>query len=258
MKKKILIIIVLLVGASCFLYFWNKFSYADQKDYFPSETKSENGLQVGIIGDSWVVRQKLDSLLERKLLDKGIRANVFSSGNPGAKTKRIYENLFKDESEEFSSKTIIEKKPDYCIVIAGVNDAATHMGFEFYTWHMTMIINTLLHYGIKPVIVIIPEFGLEDDFKRKNFVSALSNRGAEFLLNKGEPFTIEDYRSALLAELKRTKLNNKVVLLNFDEVSRDYDHDRNLYSDPLHLNKVGYQRFSEFLAAGIINLENTK
>lgn len=255
MKKKIFIIIVLLAGVFCFIYFWNKYSYADQKSYFPSKTKPGYGLQVGIIGDSWVVRQKLDSLLKRKLLDKGIRASIFSSGNPGAKTKRIYENLFKDESEEFSSKAIIEKKPDYCIVIAGVNDAATHVGPEFYTRHMTMIINTLLHYGIRPVIVTLPEFGLEDNFKSKNFVSALSNRGADFLLNKGEPFTIKDYRNSLLAELKHTKLNSKVALLNFDEVSRDYDHDKNLYSDPLHLNKKGYQRFSEFLAADIINLE---
>ncbi|MCT2408190.1 SGNH/GDSL hydrolase family protein [Chryseobacterium antibioticum] len=258
MKKKIVLSIVLLTGVFCFVYFWNKYSYAGEENYFSSDTKPETGLQIGIIGDSWVVRQNLDSLLEKKLLDKGVQSEIYSSGNPGAKTKRIYENLFKDDGEEFSSKKVIEKKPDYCIVIAGVNDAATHVGPEFYTHHMVMIIKTLLHYNIKPVVVSLPEFGVEENFKNKNIISSLSNRGAELFLNGGTEFKIPDYRNALLEELKRNGLDKKVAILNFDEISRDFDKNRDLYADPLHLNKQGYQKFSEFLAKGIVNLAETK
>ncbi|NML69485.1 SGNH/GDSL hydrolase family protein [Chryseobacterium sp. RP-3-3] len=258
MKKKIVLSSVLLTGVFCFVYFWNKYSYAGEENYFSSGTKPETGLQIGIIGDSWVVRQNLDSLLEKKLLDKGVQSEIYSSGNPGAKTKRIYENLFKDDGEEFSSKKVIDKKPDYCIVIAGVNDAATHVGPEFYTHHMVMIIKTLLHYNIKPVVVSLPEFGVEEDFKNKNIISSLSNRGAELFLNGGTEFKIPDYRTALLEDLKRNGLDKKAAILNFDEVSKDFDKNRNLYADPLHLNKQGYQKFSEFLAKGIVNLAETK
>jgi lysophospholipase L1-like esterase len=153
---------------------------------------------------------------------------------------------------------VIEKKPDYCIIIAGVNDAATYVGPDFYTHHMLMIITTLLHYNIKPVVVSLPEFGAEENFKNKNILSSLSNRSAELVLNGGDQFKIPDYRNALLTELKHDGLDKKVAILNFDEVSSDYDKDRSLYADPLHLNKQGYQKFSEFLAIGIINLENIK
>ncbi|MCT2564348.1 SGNH/GDSL hydrolase family protein [Chryseobacterium herbae] len=254
MKKNIVLSIVLLTGAFCFVYFWNKYAYAGEEDYFSSNTKPEQGLQIGIIGDSWVVRQNLDSLLSRKISDQGVHAEIYSSGNPGAKTKRIYENLFKEDDEEFSSKKVIEKKPDYCIVIAGVNDAATHLGPDFYTHHMMMIIKTLLHYNIKPVVVSMPEFGVEEDFKNKNVLSGLSNKGAELVLNGGTAFKIQDYRNALLKDLKHNGLDQKVVILNFDEVTKDYEKDRNLFGDPLHLNKLGYQKFSEFLAKGIVNL----
>lgn len=258
MKKKILITTVLLIGIFCTAYFWNKYSYADQEKYFTSPAKPEAGLQIGIIGDSWVVRQNLDSLMEVKLQEQGIHAEVYSSGNPGAKTKRIYENLFKDKNEEFSSKEIIEKKPDYCIIIAGVNDAATHVGPGFYTHHMVMIINTLLHYGIRPVVIPLPEFGLEEDSERKNILSSLSNKGGELVLNNGKRFEIRDYRKALLKALKHEGLDKKITLLNFDEVSPDFNKDRNLYADPLHLNGKGYQKFSDFLAQSIINLHNRR
>lgn len=258
MKKKILIIAVLLIGLFCTAYFWNKYSYADQEKYFTSDTKPENGLQIGIIGDSWVVRQNLDSLLEAKLMEQGIHAEVYASGNPGAKTKRIYENLFKNRKEEFSSKEVIEKKPDYCIIIAGVNDAATHVGPDFYTHHMVMMISTLLHYGIKPVVIPLPEFGLKEDSERKNILSSLSNKGAELVLNNGKEFEIKDYRNALLKALKQNGLENRIVLLNFDEVSSDFNKDRGLYADPLHLNEQGYQKFSDFLAESIVNLQNNR
>ncbi|MDR2235709.1 MAG: SGNH/GDSL hydrolase family protein [Chryseobacterium sp.] len=258
MKKKIIVTAVLLAGIFCTVYFWNKYSYAGPEKYFVSQTKPQDGLQIGIIGDSWVVRQNLDSLLEAKLQEKGVHAEVYASGNPGAKTKLIYENLFKEKKESFSSKEIIEKKPDYCIVIAGVNDAATHVGPDFYTHHMMMIINTLLHYGIKPVIIPLPEFGLEEDSEKKNILSSLSNKGSELVLNGGKKFEIKDYRNSLLNEIKKQKLDQKIILLNFDEVSSDFEKDRDLYADPLHLNLNGYQKFSDFLVKNIINLQRSR
>lgn len=107
---------------------------------------------IGIIGDSWVAGGKLDSLLHIGLLDKGFKNKILSSGHSGAKSKLIYQNLFDEKGNEHSSKFLIENRPDYCIVIAGVNDAASQIGGHFYSYHMSLIIKTLLHYKIKPII----------------------------------------------------------------------------------------------------------
>lgn len=110
MKKKLLFIILFIV-LSGGLYFADKYAYAGEKKYYPvTETRQEK-LRIGIIGDSWLVREKLDSLVERKLSEKGMSAEVFSSGNPGATSKVIYENLFKEENEDFSSRKVIEGQP---------------------------------------------------------------------------------------------------------------------------------------------------
>ncbi|MBB4808074.1 lysophospholipase L1-like esterase [Chryseobacterium defluvii] len=255
MKKKIFIVLIIILGLVGFKYFYDKYSYVDQKEYFSIGFSKKENLKIGIIGDSWVVRQRLDSLLEQKLLDRKIVAEVFASGNPGAKTKLIYENLFKEGNEDFSSKSIIERQPDYCIIIAGVNDAAMDLGPDFYSHHMMLIIKTLLHYNIKPVVVSLPEFGIEENFQKKNIISKLSNKTADVFLNGGEEFTINDYRAALLKDLYDNKLDNKIILLNFDTVCRDYSNNKNLYSDPLHLNKEGYQKFSEFLAENLRNIK---
>lgn len=255
MGKKIFIVLIILLVFLGVKYFYDKYSHDDQKEYFSISPSKKGNLKMGIIGDSWVVRQRLDSLLNQKLLDRGISAEVFASGSPGAKTKLIYENLFKEENEDLSSKKIIERQPNYCIVIAGVNDAAMNVGPNFYSHHMMLIIKMLLHYDIKPVVVSLPEFGIEENFQKKNIISKLSNKTADMFLNEGEEFVINDYKAALLKDLHDNKLDKKIILLNFDAVCSDYNNNKNLYSDPLHLSKQGYQKFSEFLAE---NLKNVK
>lgn len=255
MRKKIVIIFIAILLFSGVKYFYSKYLYDDQKEYFSINPLKKEHLKIGIIGDSWVVRQRLDSLLHQKLLDKSVLAEIFASGNPGAKTKLVYENLYKEENEDFSSKKIIERHPNYCIVIAGVNDAAMNLGPDFYSHHMILIIKTLLHYGIKPVIVSLPEFGIEENFQKKNLISKLSNKTTDLLLNNGESFSINDYRASLLKKLHDNNLDKRIILLNFDLVCNDYDNNKNLYSDPLHLNKEGYQKFSEFLATNLKNMK---
>src|SRR5690606_7925243 len=126
---------------------------------------------IGIIGDSWVAGDKLDSLLFNGLFEKGFENKIISSGHPGAKSKLIYQNLFEDKENEHSSKSLIENRPDYCIVIAGVNDAASQIGSHFYAYHMNLIVKTLLHYRIKPIIVTCPEFGIKETIDNMNVLS---------------------------------------------------------------------------------------
>ena len=94
-------------------YLINRFSYATKQTYYQiNDKKQDTTLTVGIIGDSWVAGQKLDSLLHQELLKNGIENRIISSGHPGAKSKLIYQNLFKDKKNKHSSKFIIESKPN--------------------------------------------------------------------------------------------------------------------------------------------------
>jgi len=232
MKKKIyriLLIFILFLGVTTTLYMYRKFSYAEKQEYYPVQdnSKKDSILKIGIIGDSWVGRTDLDKKMQKFFSEKGIEADFIALSHPGASSKEIYEDMFKEKNEEFSSKFVIESKPDYCIIIAGVNDVARHIGKKYYADHMVLIINTLLHYKIKPIIVKVPNFGVEDVQEYTNIET----------LNK---------------ELKENDLLDKIILFDSDKINKDYKNNKNLFTDPLHLNEQGYEVFIKALSEDII------
>lgn len=258
MKKKSIYIILIIACVSIIWgisYYREKYAYAIAKEYYSVPPQKQSDLKVGIIGDSWVVRQNLEKLVQEKLNSKGVKAHVFSSGNPGGRSKNIYENLFKPEGELYSSKKVIENQPKYCVVLAGVNDAITQSGPDFYSHHMRMIINTLLHYKITPIIVNVPHVGLNENFAEKNGFIKLSNKVSSKLINKGEDLTVDDYREQLILDLKKNNVLDKVILINPDEVDINFYTNKNWFADPLHMNQSGYDIFSSFLAQKISDLE---
>ncbi|RNA61664.1 hypothetical protein D1631_06850 [Chryseobacterium nematophagum] len=151
------------------MVFFEQFSYSKKYTYFPTpHTKADSALTI-IIGDSWASKHALDSLLHYYMKEKGISCTIISSGHPGAKTKRIYQNLFENRDYNFSSKFILEARPDFCVIVAGVNDASSQIGAKNYSFHMTQIIKTLLHYNIKPIVVSLPEFGIVELTNKRSF-----------------------------------------------------------------------------------------
>jgi hypothetical protein len=138
----------------------DRFSYSENLIYYTIPPNKDSCLTIGLIGDSWVSNHRLDSLLHCELLEKGYESKIISSGHEGGNTKLVYQKIFREDGQEYSSKFVIENQPDYCIVIAGTNDASTQMGGGFYAHHITQIVKTLLHYHIKPVLVSCPEFGI--------------------------------------------------------------------------------------------------
>ncbi|WP_298494888.1 SGNH/GDSL hydrolase family protein [uncultured Algibacter sp.] len=234
-------------------YFIDRFSFAKTQPYFQiNKTTQDNVLTVGIIGDSWVAGNKLDSMLHEKLLKKGQSNRIISSGKSSARSKLIYQNLFKNNDIEHSSKFIIESQPEYCIVIAGVNDKASRAGKNYYSFHVIQIIKTLLHYKIKPVVVSLPEFDVVktiDDmnflFKTRTYISAKIN-------NDAETDNIKTYRAFLNSELQRTNLSDSVILIDFNKVCPDYLKCKGLYKDSAHLSKLGNEKLTEVIASELI------
>ena len=257
MKKKIyyiLLIFVLFLGAGVF-YIYKKKSYAERREYYPVQDSSRKDsiLKIGIIGDSWVKRTDLDKKMQKFFSEKGIEAGFIALSHPGGTSKEIYEDMFKEKNEEFSSKFVIESKQDYCIIIAGVNDVARHIGKKYYADHMILIINTLLHYKIKPIVVEVPNFGVEDVQKYKNVFSRCTNAVSE-AIDGGEvnDNNVSAYRETLNEELKKNDLLDKIILFDSDKINKDYKNNKNLFTDPLHLNEQGYEVFIKALSEDII------
>jgi hypothetical protein len=220
-------------------YLVDRFAYARESTLYPNPDIGDTSLTIGIIGDSWVVGHKLDTILFNDLVSYGLNCKVISSGHPGANTKSIYKNLYKKNDREFSSKFIIEEKPDYCIIIAGVNDAANQMGRNFYAHHMTLILKTFLFYNITPVVVSLPEFGIEETIESMNIVSKTRNILVAGINNKGEIDNIEKYRAALENQLRSEKISDNVILIDFDNVCADYNKCSDLYANSSHLSAEG-------------------
>lgn len=258
MKKKIyriLLIFILFLGMATILYMYRKFSYAEKQEYYlvQDNSKKDSILKIGIIGDSWVGRTDLDKKMQKFFSEKGIEAEFIALSHPGASSKEIYEDMFKEKNEEFSSKFVIESKPDYCIIIAGVNDVARHIGKKYYADHMVLIINTLLHYKIKPIVVKVPNFGVEDVQEYKNIFSKYTNIVSE-AIDGGEvnDNNVSTYRETLNKELKENDLLDKIILFDSDKINKDYKSNKNLFTDPLHLNEQGYEVFIKALSEDII------
>lgn len=251
--NRILYLIMIACAIFFSIYFIDRFSYANEKVYKEVNFQSNDSiLTIGIIGDSWVSGNKIDTFLKRILFERNINARIISSGQPGAKSKLIYKNLFKNSKQKYSSKFIIEYKPEYCVVIAGVNDAASQIGGGYYSYHMEKIIRLLLKYDIQPIIVTLPEFGIEETIKNMNVLSRYRNIISAYINNGGEIDNILSYRRKLFNRLNQINLADSVIWINFDQICRDYKNDLRLYYNPSHLSKEGNKRLAQEIGTEIL------
>ena len=130
---------------------------------------------------------------------------------------------------------------------------ARHIGKKYYADHMILIINTLLHYKIKPIVVEVPNFGVEDVQKYKNVFSRCTNAISQAI--DGDEVNDDNvyaYREVLFTELKKNDLFDKIILFYSNKINKDYKNNKNLFSDPLHLNEQGYEVFVKELSEDII------
>ena len=132
-------------------------------------------------------------------------------------------------------------------IIAGVNDAASQIGSNYYAHHMILMVKTLLHYEITPVIVSLPEFGIEESIDDMNILSKTRNIISAKINNNGELDNISTYRAVLENELISEKLVESVVLIDFDNVCPDYHKCPDLYANSSHLSKKGNETLCQII-----------
>jgi lysophospholipase L1-like esterase len=209
-----------------------------------------------MIGDSWISLGKMtdpvrDALARRGVVDVPVR----SFGQGGAVSRQILRNLASTGPADpaHSSRAVLEAGDvRYCVVIAGVNDSAQHLGPDFYAHHTTEIARALLAHGITPLIVELPEYGIETLYAQRTGVYRAKDLVLSRLFDDGEIDVIEKYRSALRRGLIEAGLATHVTLVDFEEVATDFDASRELYTDPSHLNAHGRARLAAVLADALV------
>jgi hypothetical protein len=209
--------------------------------------------RIALIGDSWIAGNDLDPYIAQALSEQGWKVTLDSFGQPGARSKRIYQNLI-DGDSQFSSRSVIfgDDPYDLVVIVAGVNDSAGYMGADYYVHHMRLIINTLIERGSIPVIVELPEFGIEKTGSN-NPAGYVRRQIFRHIFNGSEIDVIADYRDELKRYLLKSGLTDEDYLfVDFDQVARHYSESLEIYrEDLLHLNDEGNKQLSKAIAREI-------
>ena len=199
--------------------------------------------RVALIGDSWVARGGLDKPLAKYLADYGMRVSFVRSGHSGANTRQLYRDLIFETDERRSKVNIFSDAGIwYCVIVAGVNDTASHLGADFYAHHMAAIVKVLLANNITPVVVEVPEYGIEE-ISSVGIISGLKRFIFRYFFDGGKVDVIRDYRSALTTLLQQENIRG-VIMVYYDAIAADYSSAKALYSDPAHLNEAGNDRLA--------------
>lgn len=224
-----------------------------QTYYEIAEEKNDSILKIGIIGDSWAsqaLQYKFDEYIDSSLYCHNIKSKTYIKGEPGAKTKGIYLNMFSEDSL-FSTKHIIQKHPQYCIILGGINDLHGQYGDQYYRHHLLLIIKTLLHYKIKPVIIEIPFFYNQEQYKLYSYTRQTGYRILSLLTSSDiyEP-SILLYRKTIAKSISFNRLMDKVIYISTDSILKN---SKNLYIDNMHINRQGYYQLGEIIIQQILN-----
>ncbi len=213
---------------------------------------TDGKVKIGIVGDSWVAGKKLDQSVLDAMSASGVQAEVVSSGEPGAVSRQIYRNLISESTDPYSAGYILmDKDIDYLVVVAGINDTVEHMGSEFYATHMQNIIKTIQMRGIHPVILAIPEYGIEIT-PSKSFLNFAKRLVYRYLHDQGNHDVINRYKDALISHLS-PEIMKDISIVDFSQLVESYHESLDLYENPNHLNKKGYQKLGQIISRTIID-----
>ena len=216
----------------------------------------DDTLRIAVIGDSWAVIHSdmmMDTLLAFQLHRlTGRPVMVKSKGKGGERSKGIYNLMF--ENEGLGTKPIITSGLDYCVVIAGINDAAGNLGTREYCHHMRLIMKLLLSNGIRPVLIEIPEVDIWNIYGKRPVKYII----ADYIRSKmtgSTMYNCAEYRDALISMLVFENLLDSVVFVPVDSWNGNSPQiNKNYFMDDLiHLNRKGYERFDSCIAVAIAN-----
>lgn len=263
----VLFVVILFVSliAGFYVYYYSRWKHLWAMDAsIPSyEVKSriDDTLKVVMIGDSWAGlhhEDGMDAYLLSKLQEKVKRPlSVISKGKGGEKSRGIYQLMFSTDC--YGTKTLFASKPDYCIISAGINDAAANLGARQYCHYYRQILDFLLTCHIRPVVLEIPNVNIWHLYGGK----PIKDLVIDFVRSKMtgcKMYHVQEYREALNKMLIDEHLMEKVVYVPMEDWNDGGpDINKDLFmADQIHLNRHGYEKLDSCIALAISkDLEKT-
>lgn len=218
------------------------------------EYHNDDTLRVAMIGDSWAGMHYLfgmDSILQRQLSNMiDSRVKVRSSGKGGETTRGIYRLMYEDGSD--GTCEIISAGLDYCIIMAGINDAVANMGVRQYLYHYRLILDFLLSHRIRPVVVEIPNVNIWALYSGKSIKDLLGDYLKSIMTGCGR-YNYQEYRESMLSMLEKEDLMKDVVFIPMKEWNGEGEsiNERLFLNDQIHLNQRGYKLLDSCIAVKI-------
>ena len=262
---RVAIIVFALFIAVVGLFGWWRPLYTPSELIPPYEVKrhSDDSVRVIMIGDSWAhfhETLRRDSLLELNLRRdlKTPKALFHVRGRGGATSGEIYNRLSAERVQEIDYdmddclQPLILTGPDYCIISAGINDARQRRGKDYYVNNYLQMVRLLLHVGIRPVVIEIPDVEVDEAFDGNTLYYRLRARICMFYL-KTSLYGTNDYRQALKDALHSSHLMDSVLYIPYAAWNPDgWRDERDIYvDDHFHLNLPGYAILDSCLSAEI-------
>ena len=243
MKKRKYIWGIIAILCGCLVIpAYNYYAPATELDVYECHHHSDDTLRIAMIGDSWVFYHYLfnDTLASKIRQNTGKPVKVNAYGQCGKTSKEVYQSIFNDQSMQ----TLLSQGADYCFVSVGINDSYKKMGANYYSKSTAYILHFLIQNGIKPILLTIPNYDISYTYERQTTDKKML-RQLSMLITRSQLDCREDYRQALMQELQKTGLENRITLLRFP-YSLDY-----YQSDRMHLNTQGYQMLDSIICACI-------
>ena len=246
----LIVIITCIVGGG--LYIKPYFSSAEKLHGLKVNSHRDDTIRIAYIGDSWAEGHKSVNCIIDSIVSSVTKRPVIvrTAGISGLTTKNVYYSIFRNDS----IRNVIEWGPNYCFVVAGINDSDRKMGRGYYKDNMELIIETLLEYDIVPIILEIPSYDIRFSFKRRNRPIKLQYL-VSMIITWSKMDCINDYRNAYFELIKEKGWEKKVITILSDNWNPEgYMDQRGLYDEGLmHLNEKGYMVLDSCIAEKVIN-----
>lgn len=203
---------------------------------------------IAMIGDSWAglhSSSRQDSTISSEwtaFLGRSVR--FVSCGKGGANSGDVYRLMFYQHLpiDSFSSMHLLQQRPDFCLISAGINDASQNIGVKTYCANYHLILQHLLRCGIRPIVLEIPDVDLKRVYGDKSLKDRLAETYKDFLAGT-ERYNVAEYRQALYQYMSDNGLLDSVIYVNRIMWNPKGYRDTAIYlPDCIHLNELGYAR----------------
>lgn len=250
----VIICLLAMIFVGYYYYRWKPlWSFEEPKTIYSVIHHQDDTLRIVMIGDSWVGMRtdSLNLIFQNRLsFISGRPVILKSKGKGGEKSRGIYQLIF--EEKGFGTKPLLLSGADYCVIFAGINDAAANLGVKQYNHHMRYIIDFLLSNDIRPVLIEIPDVNIWNVYDEKPSKDIIVDYLRSLITGCGM-YHFSEYREALRSMLEKCNLMDSVIFVPMNGWNGENSGiNKHLFlNDQIHLNNQGYRKIDSCIIDAI-------